>query len=254
MDLPSVHDCLRLSEENELLLRKLKKMRWKNEQLEAELAQIREQLQQLMRDAQVQTESQLWHRKGGGINELKGTSENGSGKILEMYNNLQKRYNNEIKRNKVQSETIASLTVKVHELEHQLQEANQKIQQLECKNVSNRTHMILKGRTPTPERKTSPQRSKSKKRITCCGNQSDFLLVIEKLKKEKEKLYKERRMLKNELAGLDKGFFDEIEDLKFALQESVKLNDQYEKCLQQISTKFGLPFTNFSLNREVPVT
>ncbi|XP_030045968.1 uncharacterized protein LOC115460315 isoform X2 [Microcaecilia unicolor] len=231
MNLPAVHNCLRLSDENDLLLRKLKKMRFKNEQLEAELTRMQEQLrlQQLMRDyvmtrdSQVQTESQLWCGRGGGIKEPKGASGNKNGKLLQMYNNLQKRYDNEIKRNQVQSEAITSLTVKIHELELQLQVANQKMQQLECKKVCKHTQTILK----------------------------DLLLVIEKLKKEREKLYKEKRMLLKELAGLDKEFFDEIEDLKFALQESVKLNNQYEKCLNQISTKFGLPCAEIS---EVPVT
>ncbi|XP_030045967.1 uncharacterized protein LOC115460315 isoform X1 [Microcaecilia unicolor] len=259
MNLPAVHNCLRLSDENDLLLRKLKKMRFKNEQLEAELTRMQEQLrlQQLMRDyvmtrdSQVQTESQLWCGRGGGIKEPKGASGNKNGKLLQMYNNLQKRYDNEIKRNQVQSEAITSLTVKIHELELQLQVANQKMQQLECKKVCKHTQTILKGRTSTPEMKFPPQRSRCKKSTLYSNSQSDLLLVIEKLKKEREKLYKEKRMLLKELAGLDKEFFDEIEDLKFALQESVKLNNQYEKCLNQISTKFGLPCAEIS---EVPVT
>lgn len=70
-----------------------------------------------------------------------------------------------------------------------------------------------------------------------------LLKEIKKLKKENGKLSAEKRALKNELAGLDKGFFEEVEDLKHAVQESVKLNNEYEKCLKQISVIYGLPFT-----------
>ncbi|KAM9024634.1 centrosomal protein of 290 kDa-like [Ara ararauna] len=75
--------------------------------------------------------------------------------------------------------------------------------------------------------------------------QAEKLLLkeIKKLKKENEKLSTERRALKNQLAGLDKDFFEEVEDLKHAVQESMKLNNQYEKCLKQISVMYGLPFT-----------
>ncbi|XP_053803221.1 basic proline-rich protein-like isoform X1 [Vidua chalybeata] len=70
-----------------------------------------------------------------------------------------------------------------------------------------------------------------------------LLKKIKKLKKENGKLSAEKRALKNELAGLDKDFFEEVEDLKQAVQESVKLNNEYEKCLKQISVIYGFPFT-----------
>nr|XP_033790181.1 uncharacterized protein LOC117355560 isoform X2 [Geotrypetes seraphini] len=235
-------------------------MRLKNEQLEAELTRIQEQLRlkqlkrdYVTRDTQVQTETQPWHGRGWGIKEPKGASENKNGKLLQMYNNLQKRYDNEAKRNKVQSEAVAFLSVKMNELEVQLQSANQKKQQLECRKVCKHTQTTFKGKTSTPDRKFSPQRSRCKKSTPYSNSQSDLLLVIANLKKEREKLYKEKKMLKNELECLDKEFFDEIEDLKLALQESVKLNNQYEKCLYQISTKFGLPFADLFLSKEVPV-
>jgi len=38
------------------------------------------------------------------------------------------------------------------------------------------------------------------------------------------------------------GFFEEIEDLKYALQQSAQLNKEYEKALRRICLQFGLPY------------
>nr|XP_013798034.1 PREDICTED: centrosomal protein of 290 kDa-like [Apteryx mantelli mantelli]XP_013798042.1 PREDICTED: centrosomal protein of 290 kDa-like [Apteryx mantelli mantelli] len=249
MALPSVHRCLQLSDENEQLLKKLKKLHIKNKELEKNLAQFQEKLhlQQLMhdyvtsRDVQVQTESQLWH-KGGHNKDLNLESE--SVRLLQMYNNLQKRYMKEIKTNQEQSETIKNLTIKIHELEHNLREQRQRIEQLECKKVSKKARAVSEKRSQTPEGEVTSCRHIYKKKESCCSKYLELLLKeIKKLKKENEKLSTERRALRNELAGLDKDFFEEIEDLKHAVQESVKLNNQYEKCLKQISAIYGLPLT-----------
>ncbi|KFV04417.1 hypothetical protein N340_03146 [Tauraco erythrolophus] len=160
-----------------------------------------------------------------------------------MYNDLQKRYIKEIKTNQEQNEAIKNLTIKIHELEHNLREQRQRIEQLERKKVSWKTSAVS-GRSRTPEGEVTSRRDVSKKKESCCSEYLELLLKeIKKLKKENEKLSTERRALKNELAGLDKDFFEEIEDLKHAVQESVKLNNEYEKCLKQISVIYGLPFT-----------
>ncbi|NXA21065.1 CE290 protein, partial [Ibidorhyncha struthersii] len=161
-----------------------------------------------------------------------------------MYNELQKRYVKEIKRNQEQSEAIKNLTIKINELEHNLREQRQRLEQLERKKVSWKTSALAGKRSRTPEGEVTSCRNMSKKKECRCSEYLELLLKeIKKLKKENEKLSTERRALKNELAGLDKDFFEEIEDLKYAVQESVKLNNQYEKCLKQISVIYGLPFT-----------
>ncbi|KFP79290.1 hypothetical protein N310_04354 [Acanthisitta chloris] len=160
-----------------------------------------------------------------------------------MYNELQQRYIKEIKTNKEQSEAIKKLTIKIHELEHNLQEQRQRIEQLELKKVSWKTSAVSGKRSRTAEGGTS-HRDISEKKESCCSKYLELLLKeIKKLKKENGKLSAEKRALKNELAGLDKDFFEEVEDLKHAVQESLKLNNQYEKCLKQISVMYGLPFT-----------
>ncbi|CAM9266842.1 unnamed protein product [Bubo scandiacus] len=249
MALPAVHKCLQLSDENEQLVKKLKKLHIKNKELEKNLGQIQEKkhLQKLMhdcvtsRDAQVQTETHLWH-KGGYSKDL--ILEGDSVRLLQMYNELHKCYLKEIKTNQEQSEAIKNLTIKIHELEHNLREQRQRIEQLECKKVSWKTSAVSGKRSRTPEGEVTSRRDTSKKKESCCSEYLELLLKeIKKLKKKNEKLSTERRALKNELAGLDKDFFEEVEDLKHAVQESVKLNNQYEKCLKQISVMYGLPFT-----------
>ena len=41
---------------------------------------------------------------------------------------------------------------------------------------------------------------------------------------------------------LFKGFFDEIEDLKYALQQSAKLIKEYEMTIKKMCKQFGVPF------------
>ncbi|XP_069778536.1 centrosomal protein of 290 kDa-like isoform X2 [Narcine bancroftii] len=187
--------------------------------------------------AQIQTESQLWHRAG--IKEDNtAKADVKRNRLLQMYNALQKRYEEEIKANKRQSETVSKLTLMIHELELQLVTSKQRIQQLEHVPVQRRRKMSTLGGDSACHKGVSGGAS------TCspgCIN-TELLFKIEKLQKERDKLTKEKISLKNELAGLDKGFFEEIEDLKYALQESAKLNKEYEKCLQTICERQGLSF------------
>ena len=44
-----------------------------------------------------------------------------------------------------------------------------------------------------------------------------------------------------------KNFFEEVEDLKYALQQSAKLNQEYDKALRQTCGNFGAPFPLDSL-------
>ncbi len=41
---------------------------------------------------------------------------------------------------------------------------------------------------------------------------------------------------------LFQGFFDEIEDIKFALKQSAKLNKEYERSLRKVCQQFGVPY------------
>lgn len=49
-------------------------------------------------------------------------------------------------------------------------------------------------------------------------------------------------VLPDELKMLDRGFFEEVEDLKYALQQAARLNSAYEKALRQLCSQYGLSF------------
>uniref|UniRef100_A0A6J0TPZ1 Uncharacterized protein isoform X2 n=1 Tax=Pogona vitticeps TaxID=103695 RepID=A0A6J0TPZ1_9SAUR len=217
MALPSVHRCLQLNQENQLLLKKLRHARLKNKQLESDFIKLQEQL----------------HEEKKFI-----VSPVTKREVLQMYNNLQKRYNKEVKINQGQSETIATLSAKINELEHQLRLAKQKVIALESK-------IPAKNKTVQLKRKVSSHKCMCKKKGSCSCKYLDQLLVeIQRLKMENETISKERRMLRNEIAALDKDFFDEIEDLKYALQEAIKMNTRYERCLKQLSSTYGVTLTS----------
>lgn len=63
---------------------------------------------------------------------------------------------------------------------------------------------------------------------------------VSKLKQEKDMLTDERARLDAELSSLDPEFFEEIEDLKFSLIQSRKLNVEYEKTIAVLSDKLGI--------------
>lgn len=50
------------------------------------------------------------------------------------------------------------------------------------------------------------------------------------------------KTLREELQQISPSFFEEIEDLKFALQQSAQLNKQYETVLRLTCSQFGLPY------------
>nr|KAG5708008.1 hypothetical protein BaRGS_025146 [Batillaria attramentaria] len=66
--------------------------------------------------------------------------------------------------------------------------------------------------------------------------------VLREVVQERNKLSKENRKLRQELKGLDKGFFDEVEDLKFALQQSTTLNKAFEQVLRKLCRQFGVSY------------
>ncbi|RXM28268.1 Metallophosphoesterase 1 [Acipenser ruthenus] len=70
---------------------------------------------------------------------------------------------------------------------------------------------------------------------------NQLLQMYNALQKRYEKEIKTNKEQSNAIVNLH-DFFDEIEDLKYALQESSKLNKAYDNCLKQICVKYGLSF------------
>ncbi|CAF0935168.1 unnamed protein product [Adineta steineri] len=60
--------------------------------------------------------------------------------------------------------------------------------------------------------------------------------------KRMEKFSERYKRMEKELSVLDENFFEEIEDLKYALQQANDLNREYEKTVQMLSTRLGISY------------
>ena len=48
--------------------------------------------------------------------------------------------------------------------------------------------------------------------------------------------------MRKKMSVLDDGFFEEVNDLKFAVQQAIHLNDEYEKTIQMLSARLGIVY------------
>ena len=64
--------------------------------------------------------------------------------------------------------------------------------------------------------------------------------------KHMTKLARRCEDMRKKMSVLDDGFFAEVDDLKFALQQATSLNQEYEKTIQMLSAQLGItyPVTN----------
>jgi hypothetical protein len=86
------------------------------------------------------------------------------------------------------------------------------------------------------------------------------LIQCEKEKEQAEKramaaqkrmeIFEERyQRMKKEISALDGNFFDEIEDLKFALQQANNLNREYERTIQMLTARLGISYPTVANKR-----
>ncbi|CAF2311281.1 unnamed protein product [Rotaria sp. Silwood2] len=68
--------------------------------------------------------------------------------------------------------------------------------------------------------------------------------------KRMEKFEERYERMKKELGALDENFFDEIEDIKFALQQANNLNREYEKTVKMLSDRLGIPYPTVTVKRK----
>lgn len=189
----------------------------------------------MTRDSSVQTEVRPWTR---GASLLPRTETKPSqaelektNRMITMHAQLLKRYEKEVKQNVTNTETISELTVQVATLERRLCEEQEK------PNLLEKQLAAVKGKASTKTKHGPAQVDDP---------------VLREVMEERDKLSGENKRLRQELKGLDKGFFDEIEDLKFALQQSAKLNREYEKTLKHQCVQFGVPFPHPERVLDVP--
>ncbi|KAJ7364965.1 hypothetical protein OS493_007598 [Desmophyllum pertusum] len=165
------------------------------------------------------------------LNELKEQFRNNefmqalTRRMLSMHNNLMKRYQKELKTNTAQVEQITTLSLENRDLEKNLQDAQRKIEELHKEKDALQTRISAVG---------------VKERIT--PSKRDLMADLRKVSQERDRLANERKKFKGELKMLDRGFFEEIEDLKYALQQAARLNSAYEKALKQLCSQCGVSF------------
>nr|XP_058949345.1 centrosomal protein of 290 kDa-like [Pocillopora verrucosa] len=241
MSMPDVHNCLYLSSENERIRKKYKKLSRRNGVLERELNDLKEQfttqrfMQTNSRSVQVQTEEKRQRSVGGSAiksnqydRQKKPAQDEqfeSTTKMLSMHNNLMKRYQKELKTNTAHVEQIATLSLENRDLEKKLQDAKRKIDELHKENEALQARINAVG---------------IKERLT--PSKRDLMADLRKVSQERDRIAKERKKCKDELKMLDRGFFEEVEDLKYALQQAARLNSAYEKALKQLCSQYGLSF------------
>ncbi|PFX25206.1 centrosomal protein of 290 kDa-like [Stylophora pistillata] len=241
MSMPDVHNCLYLSSENERIRKKYKKLARRNGVLERELNDLKEQfttqrfMQTHSRSVQVQTEEKRKTPAGGSAVKLNQNDRQkkpvqveqfeSTTKVLSMHNNLMKRYQKELKTNTAHVEQIATLSLENRDLEKKLQDSQRKIDELHKENEALQARINAVG---------------IKERLT--PSKRDLMADLRKVSQERDRIAKERKKFKDELKMLDRGFFEEVEDLKYALQQAARLNSAYEKALRQLCSQYGLSF------------
>lgn len=231
--------------------KKYTKIKHQRDEYQKELEKYREKdhLENLLkkfvttRETYVQTEpSRSWGQQGVYIQsrtkEDKISDADKTNKLLSMHNQLMRRYEKEVKNNLTHIETITELKLKISDYENKLHEERDKVARLE-KDIYN--DQMRRSRVTSAKQKDK-QRDRSQ---SPPNNQVHSTKYVDGIRKEREKLRKENKKLKEELKGLDFGFFEEIEDIKFALQQSAKLNKEYEKTIKKLCMKFGVPCPDF---------
>ncbi|XP_072169303.1 uncharacterized protein [Diadema setosum] len=269
--MPPIHSCTQLTDLNEKLVSRLKKLKKRNNALEQELASINERLKiekllrehSIVRHVAVQTEPYprgSWRVIKQPQSLPQGKSKEAENQktidsLLKNHRSLMKRYERELKANTKHIEVIASLNLRIQELEKQLSTAHDRVRLLESQvqRYTPQGWSTPRDKQTTPRDRTRATPRHSGKRMRGRNSYSPhnysagLVAEMEALKLERDKLARDKHKLKKELGALDENFFEEIEDLKFALQRSAKLNQEYDKALRHTCQTYGAAFPLDSL-------
>ncbi|CAF1025549.1 unnamed protein product [Rotaria sordida] len=127
-----------------------------------------------------------------------------------------------------------------------------------------RLHRLLKSQNDLLkqyENENIRDRHKSSSSSTLIQNYERRLIQCEKEKEQavKRAMCAQNRMnkfeeryerMKKEISALDENFFDELEDLKYALQQANNLNREYEKTVRMLSDRLGIPYPTVVVKRK----
>ncbi|KAL5247014.1 hypothetical protein ACHWQZ_G019025 [Mnemiopsis leidyi] len=220
-ELPSLHSCLYMRAENERITAKYKRLKARYTELVSQTSN-----RPVNFSATTRAPTGLVDHKGTQTVVSRDThdinQDKQSTKLLQTHALLVRKYEKELATNTENSETISNLKISNSKLESELRSAREKL---------HKTSVALEKYKQQTEKKLQNDKEE-----------------IFKLTAERDSIRYEHERLKSEMRGIDKNFFDEIEDLKYALQESAKLNKIYEKTLQSVCRKSKVDYQEALLN------
>lgn len=233
MEIPMYHNCQALSAENETLSIKYKKLTRKFKELQKTLFQLQGEVTKLRVNKEncdlMHSELLSNQQAKTVVHKPKSAVEDGTEnkKMLQLHNNLLKRLEKESKISSNQLKKLNRMQTENKKLKDDLFSFEQQQEfyknQLEDKNQQ--IHSL---------------NDKLNSSISKPDDTKKYSLIL----REKKKLLSENKKLKDELKGLDNSFFEEIEDMKYALQQSSKLNVQYEQVIKKLCKQYGVSYNS----------
>lgn len=233
MDIPPIHVCNALSEKNEVLQQKYSKLTRKYKELEKQMLDVQEKFTRLQIEKKENSSMSAPPNLRKPVrlklepSPVKDRKDVTIEKLLVTHNNLLRQFEKETKQNNNNLKKIRKLEAENEKLQDNLFNGNQQVDFL-TKQLSHKEEQLQIAVSQVKEKRKEPDNLSS-------------------LKKQYQKLEFQNRKLKDELKGLDNSFFEEIEDLKYALQQSAKLNTEYEKAIKRLCKQFGVNYdSNFA--------
>lgn len=235
-DIPPIHVCHSLHAENDALKGKYDRLKKKYKELNQNMLDMKETLLRMKLEKEYRqrdpeeipavhhlSKDNTKKKESNEVKEGQSTNE----KLLVLNNQLLKQFEKGNKQLKTSERKMMRIEGEKEKSKNDLFEASQQIEYLKKQIVfKDEQYELLSSKM----KKTVPSKQQG--------------VQLTNLKKENKKLSVENEKLKTELKGLDATFFDEIEDMKYALQQSAKLNTEYERALRRLCKQFGLNYTS----------
>lgn len=274
--IPLIHECFQTSQENEKLKAKLKEAVRRYTAVKAQLDQataVRQQPLQCIGRTTKEAETQTDSGRAAGIaarplavarkraaDAIK-EKESERSKFITTHENLLRRYDRLLQTNAQNAQTIAELTVKVHDLEMRLQAAERRGRRGGSLTpaASPDQCTTAKRRRAAGERSSATAAARTAATATAAGrpagghrssprlNRTPQITVTTAVIDTADRGRQNRAShvtaskWEQELKNIDEEFFEELEDLKYALQQSTKLNAAYEDAIAKLCRKHSEP-------------
>ena len=241
MEIPSLASCQRMQYENELLRKKVLKLRNERDSLKVKLEiaekKIAESQERASADVAGATRKHPSPTLLTSSDSIETIDEYTDKKLISLAKGEEPRPRKIITEEGKRLHGLIDMQNKViQRYEAQLKELkkeNSSCEELRKENEAMKLENEFIKRQ-MEESKAGPQDITSQERIEL------LLRELSAVKREKDELYNGSKRMKEELSCLDPEFFEEIEDLKFSLIQTRRLNKEYEKTIQVLSHKLGI--------------